>query len=182
MSRTTSPWWLRLSLWFAATRLGTWVLSRTLPRVDRVLSSVSGGRLSIARLLSALGAPVVELTTVGTKTGKRRSVPVLGFRDGRKWVVVASNWGRDRQPAWYHNLRARPDVELSFGGETEQYVASEVTGAKRAAYWSRLEALNPGLEAYQERSGDRDIPVVVLTPKPMAQARTAPGGRVSATQ
>jgi len=95
------------------------------PRVDRVLSSVSGGRLSIARLLSALGAPVVELTTVGTKTGKRRSVPVLGFRDGRKWVVVASNWGRDRQPAWYHNLRARPDVELSFGGETEQYVAAK---------------------------------------------------------
>jgi hypothetical protein len=98
MARTTSPWWLRLSLWFAATRLGTWVLSRTLPRVDRVLSSVSGGRLSIARLLSALGAPVVELTTVGTKTGKRRSVPVLGFRDGRKWVVVASNWDATDSP------------------------------------------------------------------------------------
>ncbi|WP_232701620.1 nitroreductase family deazaflavin-dependent oxidoreductase [Halobacterium wangiae] len=175
MPRTAPPWWLVLSLRFAATRVGTWVLSQTLPRIDRALQSVSGGRLSISRVLSTTGVPIVELTTVGAKSGKRRSVPVLGYRDGREWVVVASNWGREAHPAWYHNLRANPEVELAFRGETDQYVAREVTGAERAAYWRRLRELNPELEPYQERSGDRDLPVVVLTPKPMAQARTAPG-------
>ena len=177
MPRTASPWWLRLSLRFAATGVGTWSLSRTLPRIDGVLKTVSAGRLSIPRVMSAVGAPIVELTTVGAKTGKERSVPVLGFRDGEQWVVVASNWGRARHPAWYHNLTANPGVKLTFQGETDSYVAREATSDERAAYWRRLESLNPSLETYRERSGDRDLPVVVLAPESTARAETDAGAQ-----
>ena len=172
MVQATPPLWLRLSLRFAATRVGTWSLSRTLPRIDQVLATVSGGRLSIPRVMSGLGAPIVELTTTGARTGRERSVPVLGFRDENQWVVVASNWGRARHPAWYHNLKANPGVKLTFQGETDRYVSREATPDERAAYWRRLEALNPSLETYRERSGDRDLPVVVLTPEPMAHTET----------
>lgn len=159
-----APWWLRLSLWFAATAAGTWLLSRMLPRVDRLLQGLSGGSLTLQRLLSRMGTPIVELTTIGAKTGKERQVPVLGVRDGEKWVLVASNWGRSTHPAWYHNLRANSEVRVTYRGHTEEYVAREATGEERATYWEHLQRVNPGLETYEERAGDREIPVVVLSP------------------
>lgn len=123
-------------------------------------------------MLSAAGAPVVKLTTIGAKTGKERPAPVLGLRDGENWVVVASNWGRPEHPAWYYNLKANPEVKLTYKGQTGQYVAREVTGDERAEYWSQIAEVNPGLETYQQRAGDRQIPVVVLTPR----AEVDPGG------
>lgn len=162
--RTGVPYIVRLSLRFAATSVGTWLMSRTLPSFDRFLQVVSGGRLTLPKVMWKAGAPVVVLTTIGAKTGKERTVPVLGVQDGEKWVVVASNWGRDRHPAWYYNLTANPEVELTYRGETGQYVAREVTGEEREDYWTRVGEVNPGLETYQERAGERSIPVMVLRP------------------
>lgn len=113
---TTVPLWMRATLWFSATRVGTWRLTRTLPRLDRALLRLSDGDLSIARLISALGGLVIQLTTIGAKTGKERTVPVFGLQDGDRWIVLASNWGRRRHPAWYHNLEANPEVRVSFRG------------------------------------------------------------------
>lgn len=159
-----APWWLRLSLRFAATSVGTWVLSRSLPRIDRLIRVLSSGRLSLQRVLARLGTPIVELTTIGAKTGKLRQVPVLGVRDGATWVLVASNWGRPTHPAWYHNLRANPEVQVAYRGHTGVYEAREVTGEERADYWETLQRVNPGLEAYDRQAVNRDIPVVVLSP------------------
>lgn len=161
---TTVPLWMRATLWFSATRFGTWLLVRTLPRLDRALLRISGGRLSLPRIISALGGPVIQLTTIGAKTGKERNVPVFGLRDGDRWVVLGSNWGRERHPAWYHNLKANPAVKVTFRGETGEYVAHEATGDDRERYLDRIRELNPGLDTYQERSGDRPLPVVVLSP------------------
>lgn len=156
-------WWQRLGQRFAATRAGSWFFSRTLHHVDRALLRVSSGRLSVPKLVA--GLPVVRLTTVGAKTGEERTVPVLGLRDGDRWVLVASNWGGEDHPAWYHNLRATPEVELTHEDRTDRYVAREATEEEREEYWDRATELYLGFEPYRRRSGDRQIPVVVLTPR-----------------
>lgn len=108
---------------------------------------------------------MVELTTIGAKTGKERRVPILGIRVGKQWIVIASNWGGERHPAWYHNLKANPEVTVTYRGRTGEYVAREATGDERDRYWEQALKLNPVLETYRQRSGDRRIPVVVLEPK-----------------
>ncbi|MEF8859174.1 MAG: nitroreductase family deazaflavin-dependent oxidoreductase [Halolamina sp.] len=103
-------------------------------------------------MLSELGAPTIKLTTTGAKTGKERNVPVLGLKNGERWILVASNWGRAQHPAWYHNLKANPEVKLTFKNRTGKYVAEELTGDERDAYWNRIKDVNPSLESYQQRS------------------------------
>lgn len=174
MARSRGRWWLRLSQRIAATRAARWLLPRVLPRIDRALIRVSAGRLSLPTVLAKLGIPVVELTTIGAKTGRERRVPVLGIREGERWIVVASNWGRERHPAWYHNLKANPEVEVTYEGRTDEYVAREATGERRAECWERALELNPALETYRQSSGDRRIPVVELVP-PGEAAGSDPG-------
>ncbi|MFB6171651.1 MAG: nitroreductase/quinone reductase family protein [Haloarculaceae archaeon] len=160
--RLEPSWWQRQMQRVAASRPGSWLFSQGLHHVDRVLLAASGGRASMPGVLA--GLPVVRLTTTGAKTGRERTHPVLGLPDGEKWVLVASNWGQDHHPAWYHNLRANPAVELTHEDETDEYVAREATGQERTDYWDRVTDLYVGFEPYQRRSGDRDIPVVVLEP------------------
>lgn len=161
--RADPRWWQRLAMWLASTRVVVWIFSRTLHHVDRVLLNVSGGRLSIPGVFT--GLPVVELTTTGAKTGEDRTVPVVGFRDGEKWILIASNWGDEAHPAWYHNLKANPEVTLSHDGQPNRYEAREATDDEREAYWRRAEEAYFGFDVYQQRAGDRVIPVVVLEPK-----------------
>ncbi|MFB6170688.1 MAG: nitroreductase/quinone reductase family protein [Haloarculaceae archaeon] len=150
-----------------STRPGAWLFSRTLHHVDPVLMRLSNGRVSIPRVLA--GIPTVRLTTTGAKTGKERTVPVLGLADGERWVLFASNWGGDRHPAWYHNLRADPEVELAHDGESERYVARDATEGERETYWPQARELYVGFAAYQRRT-DREIPIVVLEPADGADA------------
>lgn len=117
-----------------------------------------------------MGGPVIRLTTIGAKTGKERPVPVFGLRDGDRWVVIASNWGREAHPAWYHNLKANPEVKVTARDQTGEYVAREATGDEREEYLNQIAELNPGLETYQKRSGERSIPVVVLSPSEKTEA------------
>jgi deazaflavin-dependent oxidoreductase (nitroreductase family) len=108
---------------------------------------------------------VVTLSTIGAKSGQLRTVPLIGISDGDKVVLIASNWGRKRHPAWYHNLRANPEATLSIQGRTGTYIAHETTGGEREEYWRRAVDLYAGYAAYQRRAGGRRIPVMVLTPK-----------------
>jgi deazaflavin-dependent oxidoreductase (nitroreductase family) len=162
VKRTDLPWWQRLAQRFASSRVGSWLFSHTLHHIDRVLMGLSGGRVSIPRVLA--GVPVIRLTTTGAKSGKERTVPVLGMRDGEDWIVVASNWGDDRHPAWYHNLTANPSVTVTHEDRSEAYVAREATGAEYDEYWAQANDMYVGFEPYDERSGDRAIPIVVLEP------------------
>src|SRR3954462_11963418 len=87
-----------------ATRPGAWFFARTSHHLDRWTLQLSGGRYTLANLLT--GIPVLTLTTTGARSGQPRSVPLLGFPDGERIVLVASNFGQAHYPAWYHNLRA----------------------------------------------------------------------------
>ncbi len=142
-----------------ATRPAAWALARTIHHLDRAVMRLSGGRTTAAALFS--GLPVVTVTTTGAKSGQPRSVPLVAVPDGDRLILIASNWGQAKHPAWYYNVKAHPDVTVTAGGETRRYVAREVMGEERAACWVRAVAVYPGYEGYAKRAG-RGIPVVVV--------------------
>lgn len=142
-----------------ATRPAAWALARTIHHLDRAVMRLSGGRTTAAALFS--GLPVVTVTTTGAKSGQPRSVPLVAVPDGDRLILIASNWGQAKHPAWYYNVKAHPDVTVTAGGETRRYVAREVMGEERAACWARAVAVYPGYEGYAKRAG-RGIPVVVV--------------------
>lgn len=142
-----------------ATRPAAWALARTIHHLDGAVMRLSGGRTTAAALFS--GLPVVTVTTIGAKSGRPRSVPLVAVPDGDRLILIASNWGQAKHPAWYYNVKAHPDVTVTAGGETRRYVAREVMGEERAACWARAVAVYPGYEGYAARAG-REIPVVVV--------------------
>lgn len=158
--------WQRPVHAIASTRAGAWLFSHLAHRIDRVIIERSGGTRSLTNLLA--GLPIVTLTATGARSGQPRSVPLTGIEDGEKVVLIASNFGRSRHPAWYHNLRANPEARLSIRGRTKTYVAREAEGDERERYWRRAAALYAGYADYERHAGGRRIPVMVLTPQSVA--------------
>lgn len=109
-----------------------------------------------------MGLPVVILTTLGASSGKIRKTPLMRVEDGGEYAVVASKGGAPDHPAWYHNIIANPLVELQDGAERHDYVAREVTGHEREAWWATCVAAFPQYADYATQT-DRTIPVLVLT-------------------
>ncbi|GGM48170.1 hypothetical protein GCM10007977_057170 [Dactylosporangium sucinum] len=110
------------------------------------------------------GMDLLYLTTVGARTGRERVSPMARFADGDgAWLVVASNNGSDKHPAWYHNLRAHPD-QLSFevGGKRVPARAEELAGAEREAAMQRITASQPRFGQYVRKTA-RTLPVIRLT-------------------
>lgn len=130
--------------------------------LHRAVLRVSGGRL----LGRAGGMPVVLLTTTGRRSGARRTAVLTSpVQEGDRVVLVASYGGDDRHPAWFLNLRAHPEVELTMHGRRRTMHARVASGEEKVALWPRVVARYPGYGRYQERTG-RDIPLVVLEPLP----------------
>jgi F420H(2)-dependent quinone reductase len=109
------------------------------------------------------GRPVIILTSVGAKTGKIRKTPLMRVEHDGDYAVVASLGGAPRNPVWYYNLTANPQVELQDGPVKKDYQAREVFGDERAAWWERAVATWPDYAEYQKKT-NRTIPVFVLTP------------------
>jgi deazaflavin-dependent oxidoreductase (nitroreductase family) len=154
----------------ASTRAGAWLFAHTAHRLDRPLIRLSKGRYSLTGILA--GLPVVTLTAVGARSGRPRTLPLVGIPDGEKVVLIASNFGRPHHPAWYHNLRANPEARLTYHGRAGTYVAREATGAERERHWKRAVDLYAGFTVFERQAGGREIPVMVLTPKDGEGART----------
>ena len=113
------------------------------------------------------GLPIVMLTTTGAKSGRRRTLPVLGVPNDGNLVVIASNYGQDRNPAWYHNLRAHPRASITFQGERREVVARELM--RRASAYALVRDL-PGLA----RTASAPI-YAVIELRPRQQARPPAG-------
>ena len=110
------------------------------------------------------GAPVMLLTTIGRKSGRRLTIPLLYLRDEGRIVTVASKGGMDHHPLWYRNLVANPAVDVQIGTETSAMQAHTASDAEKSALWPKLVAMYPDYATYQTRTA-RNIPVVVLTPR-----------------
>ncbi len=140
-------------------------LARVLYRIDRPLLRLTGGRIK-----ASLGFPILLLTTTGARSGQPRTVPLIFVRDGDELAVIASYYGNQRHPAWYHNIQARPEVTVLLPGRSGPYRARLAQGAERERLWQRAQSIYPGYETYDRQSGDRTIPVVILTPATRAKS------------
>ncbi|HYH30108.1 MAG TPA: nitroreductase family deazaflavin-dependent oxidoreductase [Pseudonocardia sp.] len=110
------------------------------------------------------GAPMILIHHVGAKSGAERVAPLVYFpEDEGRMVIVASAGGAPTHPAWYHNLRANPKIDVEVGVRTYPVLAEEITGADRDEVWQRVVAERPGFADYQEKT-ERTIPLLRLTP------------------
>jgi deazaflavin-dependent oxidoreductase (nitroreductase family) len=123
------------------------------------LYRLTGGRIG-ARFL---GADVLILTTVGRRSGTRRSVPLMYLRDEGHYVVVASNGGAPAHPGWFHNATAAGEATIEVGNRRMRARARQATEAERTALWPRMVAIYRGYAEYQAKTS-RQIPLVILDP------------------
>ena len=105
---------------------------------------------------------VIIVTTLGAKSGKVRKVPLMRVEYEGEYAAVASMGGAPKNPVWYANLVANPQVEVRDGTVVRAMTAREVTGQEKAIWWQRCVAAFPDYAKYQEKT-DRAIPVFVLT-------------------
>jgi len=106
--------------------------------------------------------PIALLTTTGPKTGEPRVSPLLYLRDGDR-VVAASRGGSDKNPMWYLNLKANPEVSVQIKKEVLDLTARDATDEERARYWPQLVKIYPTYEDYQSWT-DRTIPIIICDP------------------
>lgn len=144
----------------AASGPGSWFFARVLHHVDRPVFRLTRGRTTVGSLVS--GLPVVMLTTTGARTGKPRTVPLLGLPTADGLAVIGSNWGRPGPPAWDRNLRAQPAASVAIGRHRRPVRAVEAEGERRERIWHAGVEIYPGFSQYAARAGGRHFHIYVL--------------------
>ena len=145
------------------TRISTSLGAGWLRRVGKL--NVPVYRLTRGRLLGRVGrAPVLLLTTTGRRSGQLRTAPVVYHADGDRYVVIGSNAGNERPPAWALNLEANADAEVEVRGDRRDVRARIAEGEERADLWRRVNEQFSGFDRYRKLTS-RDIDVFVLEPR-----------------
>lgn len=147
---------------FLRTSAGRWIAMNGAARVDPFLMKISRGYLG-----AGISLPTLNLTTTGAKSGQQRVATILYFTEGDDVIAVASSFGRDKDPAWSHNLKANPDALLDSKGRGGAYRAEEVVDeAERARLWDRADRVYPGYADYRARvkASGRVIPIFRFKP------------------
>lgn len=111
------------------------------------------------------GMPVVLVHHTGARTGTQRVNPLVYLKDRDRYVVFASKAGAPENPAWYHNLLAHPQTEIEVGSQRLAVTAAEATGEERDRLFEEQKRAQPQFADYEQKTGGRVIPVVVLTPQ-----------------
>ena len=146
--------------WAARQKPVTWFLVNVGNKIDPYLMRASGGRLK-----TTINAPTVLLTHTGAKSGKKRTTPLAYFTDGDKVILIASRGGHREHPAWYHNVDRQSRGRALDQGRRRPLPGRGGEGNERERLWALATEFYPGFARYQERAGDRRIPVVVCTPQ-----------------
>jgi F420H(2)-dependent quinone reductase len=138
---------------------GFWWIWERFTSAHTTLYKLSRGRIGGR----SQGAPVALVESIGRKSGKHRTHPLICTEDGENLVVIASKGGVEKHPAWFLNLMANPETTAWWKGKKRRVRAREAEGEERERLWAQMvEAYRP-YESYQRRT-DRRIPVVVLEP------------------
>lgn len=139
--------------------IGDILVSRPFSTFNRWLLRRTGGRVGGG----GLGLDVILVTTRGRRSGEPRIVPLGAVRDGDRWIVIGSNAGHERMPAWALNMREDPSVTVEIHGTASPYRAHEALGDEAARLWPIVIDAYPGYADYRTRT-DRPIPLFVLDP------------------
>ncbi|CAM4096410.1 nitroreductase/quinone reductase family protein [Nocardiopsis rhodophaea] len=145
----------------AASALFARIAPRVLPRLDRFLARRTGGRVQTARW----AVPSLMLTTIGQKSGQPRQTPVacLPERETGSFLVVGSNFGREKHPAWTGNLLSTPEAVINYKGREIPVTGVLLSPEEKAAVWGKLNAMWP-YDSYATRAG-REPRVFRLAPR-----------------
>jgi deazaflavin-dependent oxidoreductase (nitroreductase family) len=139
--------------------LGITVIRKAGPRVDPILIRLTGGRLS-----SVTPFPALLLSHTGARTGVTRTTPIVYFTDAGRVIVIASNFGARKNPAWFHNIKANPEVTLLGRGFKGSFLAEEVVGPERDRLFEFAEGASSPYGHYQQSAAARLIAVIAFRP------------------
>ena len=121
-------------------------------------------RATGGKLFGRMGkSPILLLNTVGRKTGKKRTSPLLYVMDGEDFVIIASKGGASTHPVWYLNLKANPDATVEIGDREVRVRAEEVDSEEKVRLWQKMVEIYPTYDDYQTKT-KREIPLLVLHP------------------
>jgi deazaflavin-dependent oxidoreductase (nitroreductase family) len=121
-------------------------------------------RATGGKLFGRMGkSPILLLNTVGRKSSKKRTSPLLYVMDGEDFVIIASKGGAPAHPAWYLNLKANPDATVEIGDREVRVRAEEADPEEKARLWQKMVEMYPAYEDYQKKT-EREIPLLVLHP------------------
>lgn len=135
------------------------VLIKLFMRIHAFFLRISNGRLGYK-----LGTQtMLLLETIGRKTGRPRVIPIAYFFHDEKYLIVASNWGKDNHADWYKNLLKDPQAKLHIRGKTIPVAAYDTQGDEYDRLWDFAARQNPPYMQYKEMTSRR-IPIVVFRP------------------
>jgi F420H(2)-dependent quinone reductase len=121
-------------------------------------------RATGGKLFGRMGkSPILLRNTVGRKSGKKRTTPLLYVMDGEDFVIIASKGGAPTHPAWYLNLRSNPEVTVEVGDREVRVRAEEADPEEKARLWQKMVEMYPAYDGYQKKT-EREIPLLVLHP------------------
>jgi len=123
------------------------------------LYRLSGGKFGS----QVQGLPVLLLTTIGRRTGKKRITPLGYLEYDGSYVITGTNAGFDTHPGWFHNLKSHPQVTLQLGDKQLTAIAKLADPTLRGQLWAKFVERAPGYRAYETRT-TREIPIVLLRP------------------
>ncbi len=123
----------------------------------RLTGGILGGQMG--------GQSMLLLSTTGRKSGRTHVIAITYFRDGDHYILVASNWGKDHHPAWYHNLISQPLAEIQVKRQKLRVCAHPASDGEYERLWDFVTRHNSQYTRYQ-RQTQRKIPVMILEPAP----------------
>jgi len=127
-------------------------------------------QLSKGKLMNELGGdPICLITMKGAKTGRTRTIPLMYVPYGEGFLLVASQGGAPKNPVWYHNLVAYPDITIEHDGKKHQLTARLAEGAEKEKLWPVCDEHYADYALYRQRTS-RDIPIFVCEPRAKAPA------------
>lgn len=145
---------------FASTRPGAWAFAKSLRHVDDAVGRLSRGRLSGPGVLA--GLPVLDITTIGRKSGQPRSSHLISIPVGDDLALLGTNFGQPGTPAWVLNLEAEPRATVTYRGRTVEVVTRPATDAERDEVMANSAGVYGGYQKYQARITGRRVRIFVV--------------------
>jgi deazaflavin-dependent oxidoreductase (nitroreductase family) len=160
MAMRVTGWWGRRVQRMATSPRFARVAPAIVPKVDRFVSRISGGRFTTSSGM----VPSMVLITTGARSGQERETPLATIPDGDAFFVVGSNFAKPVHPAWSYNLLAHPDAIVVYRGRRIPVTARLLDDGEKAEAWPRLTAIWPVYDTYEDRT-ERALRVFELRPR-----------------
>ena len=170
IQRKKSRWYTQLTHAIGSTGWGARLFSFLLHHLDDLVFKLTVGRTTLTSFLG--GLTIVMVTSTGAKSGLPRTIPLIAIPhpDHENTIcLIASNWGQQKYPAWYYNLKANPQATIEYQGAMYTCRVYEADGDEYQKIWDEATKFYIGYTQYRKCVVERHIPIMVLTPNVQAQ-------------